>query len=101
VPVYLIEVIYDRDALLQSDCEVEECLSEVVNCIRLNEEEEGFRDGINGGDECFDIFILRTQTLFPYIEQALWDLKKKGIVREWHVYETDWMAIKNGAEKIY
>ena len=96
--IYIIEVIYHKEAPLLADKEVEERLSEVVMCLCL---ESGIRDGVDGGEECFDIFLVKTEALLPRIEEALWKLKERGILKDWHVYKTDWMTIKSYAEKLY
>ena len=96
--IYLIEVIYHKEAPFLADQEVEERLSEVVMCLRLA---ESIRDGVDGGEECFDVFLAEAEGLLPRIEEVLWKLRKRGILKDWHVYETDWMTIKSSAEKIY
>ena len=97
--IYIIEVVYHKEAPFLADQEVEEQLSEVVMCLRLTE--NGIRDGVDGGEECFDIFLVETEALLPRIEEALWKLKRRGILKEWYVYETDWKTIKSHAKKLY
>jgi len=96
--IYIIEVIYHKEAPLLADQEVEERLSEVVMCLCL---ESGIRDSVGGGEECFDIFLVETGALLPRIEEALWKLKRQGILKDWYVYETDWKTIKSHAKKLY
>ena len=64
--IYLIEVIYHKEAPFLADQEVEERLSEVVMCQRLT---EGIRDGVDGGEECFDVFLVETEGLLSRIEE--------------------------------
>jgi len=95
--LYIVEVIYNKEAPLLADQALEEALSELI-CMRLSE--SGIRDGVDGGEECFDIFLIKDVSL-SRIHEVLWKLREQGIVRDWHIYETDWATIKSYALRIY
>jgi len=96
--LYIVEVIYNKEAPLLADQALEEALSEALICMRLSE--NGIRDGVDGGEECFDIFLTK-ETSLSYIHEVLRKLREQGIVRDWHIYETDWATIKSYALRIY
>ena len=96
--LYIIEIIYCKEAPFLADQALEEALSEALICMRLSG--NGIRDGVDGGEECFDIFLTKEAPL-SCIHEVLWKLREQGIVRDWHIYETDWATIKSYALKIY
>jgi len=90
--MYLVEVIYHEDAPILTDQAVEEEL----NAWRLTE--DAIRDGVDGGEECFDVFLIDGQ--LHEITKRLIALETKGLIRDFHIYEVDWVDIKSVAEKI-
>jgi len=90
--MYVVEVIYHKNAPLFTD----QAIEEEISGWRLTDNE--IRDGIDGGDECFDIFL--TDGSLSQITATLISYKAKKLITDFHIYEIDWMDIKQAGSKI-
>ena len=90
--MYVVEVIYHKDAPLFTD----QAIEEEISGWKLTD--NGIRDGIDGGDECFDIFLVDGN--LTQITAVLISYEAKKLITDFHVYEIDWIDIKQAGRKI-
>jgi len=90
--MYVVEVIYHKDASLFAD----QVIEEEISGWRLTD--NGIRDGIDGGEECFDVFL--TDGDLSQITATLISYEARKLITDFHIYEIDWMDIKQVGRKI-
>ena len=90
--MYVVEVIYHKDAPLFTD----QAIEEEISGWRLTD--NGIRDGIDGGEGCFDVFL--TDGDLSQITATLISYEAKKLIIDFHIYEIDWIDIKQAGRKI-